>query len=380
MVYPTGCLAPDRGYRGCAGPYPTDRIAFQGLPSQADSRNLRPCARPPTGARVVRVRDVAIIPTQTDEATDEDYARHPPAEGADLGRSLTIERLSDDDYNLVMAACRPRGHFFIGVPQWGQRYTFVRDIDLANYEANPYGWDEDRTLSYSLALSRLVRDTVHCTEFAGRIVDHGDGQQQVIPLDDFNARVAYRYGRDRDWLDEVEAAELAALLERFWQVEPDWPPRVRRAIQHCERASQTPFFLESQPRIVTGLEAVLNSHPSHVTKQFRERVVAVADDLGIPNVSKRFADRMYEARSQAYHGEDVRLFSGHPGAAAPVLTDRQQQAIDQAKRLQLILRSLVRKAIEDHAFRNLLADVAAVRARWPVRIRLRRPWWRVTSV
>ena len=284
------------------------------MPSQADTRNLRPSAGAPTDAPVVDVRDVAVVPTGTDNASAADYRAHPPANGVELDRGLTIECLSDDEYDLMMAACRPRGHFFYSVPQWGQRYTVVRRVDLADYGVNPYGWDDDRTLFDALAMSPLICDTTHCSEFAGRIITHEDGEQQVIPLYAFDARIAYRYGRERDWLDNNEANELAALLSAFWRIEPNWPPRVQRAMRYCERASQMPFLQESHPRLVTGLEAILNTNRSHISKQFRERVLALAEELGIGSVSKRLADRMYEARSQAYHGYDVRLFSGHPGA------------------------------------------------------------------
>jgi hypothetical protein len=258
------------------------------------------------------VRDVAIVPTGTDAAPVDDYRDHPPVDGVDLGLDVTIERLSDADYNLMMAACRPRGHFFIGAPQWGQRYTFVRRVDLAVYEENEYAWDTDQRLSSALALSRLVRDTVHCSAFAGRIVDHEDGEQQVIPLYGFEFRLAYRYGRGRDWLDAADAAELRALLAHFVAVEPAWPSRVRRGIRNCDRASQAPYLSESQPRLVTAFEALLNTSPRHVSKQFRDRVRAIAAEFQVDGVSGRLLDRMYDFRSKAYHGEEIHLLSGDP--------------------------------------------------------------------
>jgi hypothetical protein len=104
------------------------------------------------------------------------------------------------------------------------------------------------------ALSWLVRDNTHCSEFAGRIFTDAEGGKEVLPVRGVEFRLAYRYARDRGWLDA--AAELSPLLNAFLQVEPDWPPRIRRAINFCERASQTIFLLESQPRLVTGLEAL----------------------------------------------------------------------------------------------------------------------------
>jgi hypothetical protein len=343
------------------------------VPDQADSRNLRPAAVAPTKVPVREVRDIAVVPTRTDAATGEDFRVHPPASGVQLGRGLTIERLSNADYALLMASCVARGHYFFAVPQWGQRYAFVRRVPLEDYEANKYGWDDDHTLSYALQMSRLIRDNSHCSEFAARIVDHEDDEQQVIPLASFDARLAFRYGRERDWLDAGEADELRDLLTAFWQVEPDWPARVQRAMRHCERASQLPFFQESQPRLVTALEAILNTSTSHVSKQFRERVPALAAELGIDGISKRMADRQYEARSQAYHGGEVRLFSGHPGSAAPELTEPEERVLAETRLLQQVIRRAMRLAIEDASIRDLLGDESAVRERFPVRVQR---WWR----
>jgi hypothetical protein len=267
----------------------------------------------------------------------------------------------------MMAACRPRGHFYFDVPQWGQRYTLVLEVDLAAHDSNPYAWDDKQTLSNAIALSRLVRDNAHCAEFAGRIVDHEDGEQQIIPLYAFESRLAYRYGRERDWLDEAEADALTTLLDRFLDIEPDRPPRVRRAIRNCERASQTPFLLESQPRLVTAFEALLNTHPTHVSKQFRDRVRTVAAEVGAGAVSGRMLDRMYDLRSKAYHGDDVHLYSGDPGAS-PRVAERDRQIVEEAKSLQTVLRATVRRALEDEAFRAVFEEDERIVQRWPVTV------------
>ncbi len=316
------------------------------------------------------MRDIAIVPTGTDNAPVEDYRDHPPASGVDLGYDVSIERLSEDDYKLMMAACVPRGHFFFGVPQWGQRYAFVRRVNLDIYRAHPYGWDEDHVLSSAIALSRLVRDNAHCTEFAGRLVDHEDCEQQVIPLGGFESRLAYRYGRERDWLDAADAAELRTLLDRFLQIEPAWPSRVRLGIRNCERASQTPFLTESQPRLVTGLEALLSTSTHHVSKQFRERVRALAGELGIRGVSGGLLDRMYDFRSKAYHGDEIHLISGDPDNQ-PEIAVQHRQLVKEAALLQHVLRGTVRKAIEDDAFRSVFEEDDRVRQRWPVAVRAR---------
>lgn len=319
-----------------------------------------------------------MIPTVFDEATDADFEAHPPADASDLGHGLSLVRLSHDEAELVMNASSPRGHFYIPVRQFGQRYSFVSEVDLAAYQERPFGWDTDQRLGASIAMSRLVRDSAHCAEFAGRLIDYEDGEQQVVPLYGFEFRLAYRLKQDRGWLDAAEAAELAALVDAYLSVEPNWPTRVRRAINSCDRASQLPYLSESQPRLVTGLEALLSTHSTQLTKLFRERVYALAQDLGIEGLSKTLLDRMYKARSQAYHGSEVRLFSGDPEAPRGVLSPSQQRAVNETILLQQVLRSAVRKTIEDADFRALFDDDAAIRDRWPVRVR--RGWWRTARI
>ncbi len=315
-----------------------------------------------------RVRDIAIVPTGTDDAPVEEYRDHPPADGVDLGHGVSIEHLSDDDYNLMMAACVPRGHYFFAEQQWGQRYAFVLQVELDDYEDKPDDWDTKQTLSSALAMSRFVRDNVHCSEFAGRLVEHEDGEQQVIPLADFEFRLAYRYGRDRDWLDADDAddaAELRTLLDRFLQVGPAWPSRVRRGIRNCERASQTPYLSESQPRLVTGLEALLSTNLGHVGKQFRERTGALATEFGIDGVSEQMLGRMYDFRSGAYHGDEIHLLSSDPNRQ-PEIAEQHRELVGEARLLQRVLRATVRKAIEDDDFRDVFEEDECVRQRWPV--------------
>ncbi|MDX6453816.1 MAG: hypothetical protein QOH16_3865 [Gaiellaceae bacterium] len=315
------------------------------------------------------MRDIAIVPTGTDDATADDYRDHRPVDGVDIGHGVSIARLPDAEYDLMMAACRPRGHFYYSQPQWGQRYAFVLNVQLATYHQNHYGWDQEQILSSALALSRFVRDNVHCTEFAGRVVDHEDGEQQVIPLYGFDFRLAYRYGRTRDWLDAAEAAELRTLLDRFRQIEPDWPPRVKRGIRNCDRASQMPYLSESQPRLVTAFEALLNTSSGHVSKQFRTRVGALAVELGIEGVSLRLLDRMYDFRSKAYHGDEIYLFSGDPDNQQPEIAEQHRRTVEEAALLQRVLRAAVRKTIEDDDFRAVFEEDDQIRQRWPVLIR-----------
>src|SRR5437763_1348259 len=60
-----------------------------------------------------------------------DYRANPPAgdDSVELADGLSLERLADDEEELVLNACTPRGHFFIPVRQFGQRYSLVLAVD-----------------------------------------------------------------------------------------------------------------------------------------------------------------------------------------------------------------------------------------------------------
>jgi hypothetical protein len=91
----------------------------------------------PTAQPVVAIRDVLVVPTTIvvgDYAGDDEQpAGNPPVEIAD---SLTLEQLTTNDSELVMNACTARGHYFLGVRQFGARYTFVRRVDPSVYAAS----------------------------------------------------------------------------------------------------------------------------------------------------------------------------------------------------------------------------------------------------
>lgn len=108
----------------------------------------------PTDAPMVGIRDVLVAPTTYVEG---DYIDEAPAgeEPIQIGDDMTLERLTHEDVELVMNACTQRGHYFFGVRQFGQRYSFVRRVDLNVLEQERYGWDEGHLIFYATVLSRL---------------------------------------------------------------------------------------------------------------------------------------------------------------------------------------------------------------------------------
>jgi hypothetical protein len=204
-------------------------------------------AGPPGGADIVRVRDVLVV-TGT-PGTDLEGVDHselatfpswdlvkgrtdpPPIE---LGRGLVLAKLDHDEAELVLTACSSRGHFFVPVRQFGEMYSFVREIDPAELEESHWVSDPDRVIRDAVAMSRLVLDNGYSTEYAARIFDYANEEQQIMPTPG-PTQYAYRLRPTaREWLTVSEADELRNLLAEYWALGDDLPERVAHGLWLAE--------------------------------------------------------------------------------------------------------------------------------------------------
>lgn len=334
-------------------------------------------SKPPTDARVAGARDVIVVPTTHVEG---DYIDQEPAgeDAVQLGERLTLERLSHEEVELVMNACMPRGHYFIAVRQYGQRYSFVRQVDDAALVDRPFGWDDDHLLFYALVLSRLVRDNGHSLEFAARIVDYEDGMQQVIPVHTTRHVSTFRLRRDRDWLTAAEADELRQLLTEFVPIKDALPWPVIHALNLTEDAVHLQIIQRALLLIATALEGLLQSSTSGVSRQFRERMPKLAADVGVDGVDEAFARDLYDARSEAAHGVQVSMFRvqlEHEHAedephelphAEPEPETSEREPAAKLALAQDVVREAARKAIQDPEFRAVFQSRESIEERWPL--------------
>jgi hypothetical protein len=343
---------------------------------------------PITEAPVTRVRDVVLCATDPSSVdfTTEEIQQHPPiasprllrsggsADSVDLGRGVRIDRLSNDDAKLVMDACSPRGHFFAPIRRLGQRYSFVREVDLAMHDEQPFRWDDEGTLWDALSLSRLIRDNANSTEYAARVAEHEDGMQSVAYTLRAESKHVYRLRRDREWLDPAEGAQLRDLLREYWAAERTLPRRVQRAMWRTEYASWLKWADLVLPVLVGGLEALLKTERLRSTRQFVTRVPALAEEVGVKGIDHHLCGRIYDARSEWVHGAHVRLFATGQeaqeaedvGAAEGPQTDEQWSIFSEIARVQDVLRATARRCIEDDGFRAIFTGDDLIRSRWPV--------------
>jgi hypothetical protein len=339
----------------------------------------------PTSAPIERLRDVLICPiTDGDEVSHEEFMEHPPigapadlfgdeaAKAVDLGRGLVIDHLSQDDAELVMNACTPRGHYFAPVRQFSQRFCFVRDVDPEEWKSrHSFQWDPEGVVSDALTMSRLIRDNGYSMQFAARLADFADGEQTVVYTLGGN-KSAYRMRRDRDWLDPAEGAELRSLLAALWARANTRPgTRVGRAMFRTEYASWMAWADIALPVIVGGLESLLKTEPHPSTRQFTTRVPAMAGELGFEGITPEYCLRLYDARSEWVHGTHVRLFATGQEAQEAAEEEgpddeAQWRAVADIARLQDVLRGAVRRCIEDEDFGAVFADDDRIRERWPL--------------
>jgi hypothetical protein len=328
----------------------------------ADSRDLPVVGGAPTQAPVTQVLDVLIATNgRSHEASDQDYDLHAPVAAAhpfDLGHGVRIERLSVDDAELVMNACGPRGHYFILKRQFGQRYSYIYEPSEAAWHQNPYGWDPEERINAAMHLSRLVKDNSDSMEFAARIYTHEDGGRQVVPRHDCELGRAYSLRTGRDWLDVDEATQLRALLDTYWSIADELPDRVVRALRRTSSLVTERWVDDRLTEITVALESLVNAGSARVSRQFKDRVTALGAELQVPDVTRSWAQKMYNARSSGLHGGRVQLFE----TTGPART----QAVEYVIRLEDVLRRAVRHCIEDPDFRARFADDAAVMAWCPV--------------
>jgi hypothetical protein len=317
--------------------------------------------------QIVRVRDVLVVPSPGHRANEQDWLDNPPVEDAiDLGNGVFVERLRGDDGDLpdqVMDASSARGLNFQPVRQFGQLYSFWREVPLSEHEEQGYAWDPTHVIVEAIALSRFVLDNGHGFEFAGRVIDRSDRHRKIACTLSYDMRSAYRVRKDRFWLTREEAEDLRGLLDQYRAVRDTLPDRVKRGIWHADRAYYCPYINEAVTNIVTGLEALVNTGDDEpITSQFVKRSQALAAELD-RETSRSYWTWVYDARSRAVHGAEAHLVVP---AGWDETEDDPPRDVARVARAQDVLRLALRKAVEDEEFRAVFETEESIRERFPL--------------
>jgi hypothetical protein len=126
--------------------------------------------------------------------------------------------------------------------------------------------------------------------------------------------------------------------------------RVLRALWHHENAARALDMAARWTSVVTGLEALFNTDPEWVTRQFKRRCAGVAKEFGLA-LTVRDADTAYRLRSRLAHGAATRV---------------DPDTLDLYVSIERVLRETLRRGIELRDWREKLTDDDTVREAWPI--------------
>jgi hypothetical protein len=298
----------------------------------------------------LEITDVAIVDGDRVPDTDgTEPAGDPPVA---LVPGLTLEVLASEQAETYMDAAESRGANFKPARRFGQRYAFVR----RKAPGPLYHWDPDLLIQNALAMSRLIRDNGHDAGYSVRVIEGFDGPgdgRQIMAGASWEAW--YVPDGERKWLSQQEADLLAELLRKRLAIET-FSVRVQNGLWFAEYASRTPLAVAACIWTVSALEALLNTDPYRLRRQFMERCQEMADELSVDSVTADVTDRFYTARSESVHGT---MRGG----------DDQGQFLADLATMRRLVRTALRRSIEDASFRAIFDTDNNVATKWPVSLK-----------
>lgn len=254
-----------------------------------------------------------------------------------------------DERSEIIDACDPRGiSWHAPVRQWGSQYGIW--CDAVNGSMNEF--DADDRLGICIRLSRLIQATAIDFRFAGRLAYDANGNiSEFAPARvPCHARVAYIADPTRNWLSDADVDALRKLLLAF---DPSGlPARVTSALFYHEYLHRLYYVNTRWPMATTGLEALIHTDKYKSTAQFVQRILGVQQDLNLALATEDDLRDMYDLRSRLAHGKGL-----------GELRENERRLYEG---LELLLRTVVRYAIDDSSVAALFKDDDAIRARWPV--------------
>lgn len=247
------------------------------------------------------------------------------------------------------------------------RAPFPRDVPIMYglVRSDPPGasWDEDDALSRVLFLSHFVHANEGGLEYSARLRTNDDGGLVDLYVGEIHPPFARAYctsGAARRWLTQAEVNTLRDVVAAYARVKPSLADtKLGLAISTY---AESPFVFHGRPRallLVTTLEGLVNTMPDRSVKQFTTRAPALAAEVDLPQLDRRWAEATYRLRSTMAHGGSLL------GPAADT-TGRDEKLVafnHTLTELDELLRRVLRRALLDDAFRERVMDPDK---HWPV--------------
>jgi hypothetical protein len=286
-----------------------------------------------------------------------------------LSDDIWIERLDEELAKDIKEACEPP-HRNIGTHRYDNHlYAFVSrvpDVEKSSYEGTS-------KLHAVVALSRLVNPTSTGDRYCVLVYHYGIKNSGIfsIRFRGISPDITL-VTNPRDWLSVEDGKVLRTLMP--WISGKKMHPRIHRAYWNHEYAMRSYYLDARWTLVVSGLEALMNVGDKDVSWQFRGRVRQLAEEfqIGLSDDDLRTA---YRLRSKLVHAEGF-LFN------LETILPKSQHS-DLYGRLELLLRSAVKRCLLDENFGNFFRDAAAVKKRWKLspkptrraRCRWLKRWW-----
>jgi hypothetical protein len=300
------------------------------------------------------VFDVLLVSNGPLRFRGEISAREPPlTKTCQLTPQLCLSGVKEDVANAVLQLCKFRELEWDGEKAL---YAFVRDAPPSRR------WDQDQAISEALYLSHIVHAHLAGFEFAAQVETDDRGRAVRVEPADIAPPFARAYscpGAQRLWLTQKDGEQLREVIAGYQKARPALAESpVGDAISMF---AESPFVYHGRPRaalLFATLEGLISRSPGRAVKQFTTRVPALAGEVGLAHLNRKWADRAYKLRSKLAHGGSLFRAPNHEerttkvAALDSVITD-----IDE------LLRRILKRALQDTEFRKRVEEIDR---HWPV--------------
>jgi hypothetical protein len=296
----------------------------------------------------------------------------PCPDPVELFNGVWICRMPDLLRDVVYQVCEPRNEPQERVfRQYGQLYT------IAHF-AGPWtpglvtGWDGDGLLSRFVTLSHLVHPTSTGFGSTAVLTFGPNGEFKLASPGPCRGITEHAFcvPGSRNWLSQSECKQIKTLFHG-----PDLstlPERVARAVWSLQRAAYEYFFEVRTMLVVFGLDSLVHiripgTRIVSTSRQFKERVVLLASDLGIPFTSVDTKE-VWDHRSDVVHGRDPwgALRSAQAGFQIPVTLAKNDPMVTRYLICEQILRSTALRCLADISFASNFTSDQSVERAYPI--------------